>query len=917
MARLEIIVDSGNAKRNTDDLTKSLNALDRAGNGVDTSTKKAGQSVNKLGAEAKNGDAGVKNLEKSVGLLKTTLLAAGVAAAGFSVAKLIDSQRDFDKLNAGLVTATGSTEKAAQAFDILQKFAATTPYTLEQAVTGFTKLVNLGLTPSEAALNSYGNTAAAMGKDLNQMVEAVADAATGEFERLKEFGIKAKQNGDSVSLTFQGVTTKIGNNAADIEKYLIKIGEVNFAGAMERRAKTLDGAISNLSDTFDNLFLTVSKSGFGEFIKDSVIGATEAVQDMIDMFSSGEVPILLDGFSKAFGGFGEDAYNAVRLVMSGLGSLLSSMGLTRDGTVSDLNDMANAWNEFRSLVQKGAVIVAATVQTLRTGQSQQDNLGQELDAIDKINEGRRDSLKLANEQAKVAKQASEILKDFDKGGKTGDRLAQFKIKGDGSTASSAKDDAKAAKELEKAKNQFKQLQDLALSETEKSNKTLDTRLKLISKFADKGSAEYTRLTNWAVKENRREIESIAADEKQRENQFNDQLSRLADYSRSAQEILDEKLKADKANLETSFVGEVNAEKKRNDLRLALERQFAHDSTEILIQRTQERTAILQGLQDKRDTTAFGEQNAITGALGGGTQAGINQNVFSIQQQVARDVEAEQNRMRDDMAAADRASADAKIALIRQVGDAEIADAQRTSAAVQDTRTALLAAGTAIEDGIAQSLTKAIVAGDSLSDSLRAVAISGVEAILQSMIKIGIQSLVNSVMSTAAIGAQTAASVAAAGVTAAAWAPAEAAVSLASFGTNAVPATAGILSTHAIASALSIPFWDGGYTGDGGKYDAAGIVHKGEVVWSQDDIRRAGGVGNVEAMRNGFNAENSRMKAMQSSAKTVTQTQNGQPIHIHNHGIDQAIEDWFKGSSSDRHFVNKFERNKSSVSRVLG
>ncbi|MDC5471198.1 tape measure protein, partial [Acinetobacter baumannii] len=44
------------------------------------------------------------------------------------------------------------------------------------------------------------------------------------------------------------------------------------------------------------------------------------------------------------------------------------------------------------------------------------------------------------------------------------------------------------------------------------------------------------------------------------------------------------------------------------------------------------------------------------------------------------------------------------------------------------------------------------------------------------------------------------------------------------------------------------FADGGYTGSGGKYEPAGIVHKGEVVWSQEDIRRWGGVGLVENMR---------------------------------------------------------------------
>lgn len=42
--------------------------------------------------------------------------------------------------------------------------------------------------------------------------------------------------------------------------------------------------------------------------------------------------------------------------------------------------------------------------------------------------------------------------------------------------------------------------------------------------------------------------------------------------------------------------------------------------------------------------------------------------------------------------------------------------------------------------------------------------------------------------------------------------------------------------------------EGGYTGPGGRKQPAGIVHKGEVVWSQDDIRKAGGVAAVESMR---------------------------------------------------------------------
>ncbi|CAI2935014.1 phage tail length tape measure family protein [Aminobacter niigataensis] len=42
--------------------------------------------------------------------------------------------------------------------------------------------------------------------------------------------------------------------------------------------------------------------------------------------------------------------------------------------------------------------------------------------------------------------------------------------------------------------------------------------------------------------------------------------------------------------------------------------------------------------------------------------------------------------------------------------------------------------------------------------------------------------------------------------------------------------------------------DGGYTGPGGKYDPAGLVHKGEYVFDQDAVRAAGGPSALEAFR---------------------------------------------------------------------
>ena len=50
---------------------------------------------------------------------------------------------------------------------------------------------------------------------------------------------------------------------------------------------------------------------------------------------------------------------------------------------------------------------------------------------------------------------------------------------------------------------------------------------------------------------------------------------------------------------------------------------------------------------------------------------------------------------------------------------------------------------------------------------------------------------------------------------------------------------------AIGSAMSNGHSDGGYTGHGGKYEPAGIVHKGEYVLSQDNLRALGGVSAVK------------------------------------------------------------------------
>ena len=104
------------------------------------------------------------------------------------------------------------------------------------------------------------------------------------------------------------------------------------------------------------------------------------------------------------------------------------------------------------------------------------------------------------------------------------------------------------------------------------------------------------------------------------------------------------------------------------------------------------------------------------------------------------------------------------------------------------------------------------------------------------------------------------------------------------GANAMSGAGGWVG--AIGSAVLRAFWDGGYTGHGGKFEPAGIVHKGEYVLSQEKLRALGGVGAVEGLIHrakgysngglvggGVNTVGLRAHAQASSASVINITVN--------------------------------------------
>lgn len=146
--------------------------------------------------------------------------------------------------------------------------------------------------------------------------------------------------------------------------------------------------------------------------------------------------------------------------------------------------------------------------------------------------------------------------------------------------------------------------------------------------------------------------------------------------------------------------------------------------------------------------------------------------------------------------------------------------------------------------------------------------------------------VTTVSSLSSIGTVLTANLAAAAETLASWAPAALTASIGTFGAAAVVGGSALVAAYALLKGFS----EGGYTGAGGKYEPAGVVHKGEVVWSQADIRRFGGVSAVEALRTGnvTPIAAARMSGgAQSQSGTTSASGIQQSINIHNYTNSQV------------------------------
>ena len=293
-------------------VNNSSNKLNRSLGQTSSSSKGLSSATNNANKLKKS----LKDVEKEASRVSKALLVAGVVATTALTVDMVSQASSMEQYRNTLNIVMKDNKKAGETFKWAVDYANKTPFETADIVDGTVKLQSYGM-EAQKVLPYIGDMASAMGKSMDQAVEAVADAQTGELERLKEFGITKEQIvkqankklGKMEVVNNKGqITNQRAFNAA-----LMSLMKDRFEGGMEVQAKSFKGVMSTISGVWKSglsQMAGISEDGlvidgsFFDVVKDKAMQLSEKLQDLQ---KSGK----FEDLQKSLGKFATDVSDAI------------------------------------------------------------------------------------------------------------------------------------------------------------------------------------------------------------------------------------------------------------------------------------------------------------------------------------------------------------------------------------------------------------------------------------------------------------------------------------------------------------------------------------------------------------------------------------------------------------------------------
>lgn len=245
-----------------------------------------------LDIQTRGAEASILNLKGALGAVAGAVAAVGLVNLASDAVK---TYTEFERLTSQIATYTGGLDNARQELARLEELSVQLPQDLNDLASAFTILTRTGVDTSTESLRAFSEIAAANGKSLEQLAEAVADGMVGEFERFKEFGIKVSKEGDNLVARIGDQQVAVAQSGAELVNQLIALGEEGgrFAGAAAANADTLSQSFSNLEGAVSiaqRAFVEGLKPGLQDvvhFITEFLMGNRELLTSIGELISGG------------------------------------------------------------------------------------------------------------------------------------------------------------------------------------------------------------------------------------------------------------------------------------------------------------------------------------------------------------------------------------------------------------------------------------------------------------------------------------------------------------------------------------------------------------------------------------------------------------------------------------------------------
>lgn len=185
--------------------------------------------------------------------------------AGLALRSIVNVGIQVENLGVQLKALFGSAREGQKALDIVTRFAATTPFELENIQQGITALATVRKQAERAGvsfeelLRITGNTATVLGGDFalaSLQIQRSFSAGIASAELFRERGVTAMAGFS------QGVRTSVEDSIKGLAKAFGTGGE--FGNLTEELSRTLSGTISNLKDTLFQFQIAITRGFFFE-----------------------------------------------------------------------------------------------------------------------------------------------------------------------------------------------------------------------------------------------------------------------------------------------------------------------------------------------------------------------------------------------------------------------------------------------------------------------------------------------------------------------------------------------------------------------------------------------------------------------------------------------------------------------------